>query len=211
MVVLGSGGHTAEMLLMLEDAKMAKWRKRSWVGSSGDGFSAGLAAEFEGRLEEKSGGEGNDAGVGGFEVVELPRARRVHQSILTTPLTSLVCLWSALKMLRKDAPDIILTNGPGTGVIVVLASFILRFFAIGNNSKTRCIYIESLARCKKLSLSGRLLKPLVDRFLVQWRELEDEKAEFRGCFALDAAVSVGMEGVEGEEVIDKSGWITFDL
>jgi beta-1,4-N-acetylglucosaminyltransferase len=209
MIVLGSGGHTAEMLLMLEDAKIQKWRRRSWVVSGGDAFSSGLAADFESKLSQNDGSE--KSGAGNFGVVELPRARRVHQSIFTAPITSIICLWSALKMLRTDAPDIILTNGPGTGVIVVLASLVLRFFAIGQSWKTRCIYIESLARCKKLSLSGRLLKPLVDRFLVQWKELEDGKAEFRGCFALDAAVGVGMESVEDEEVIDKSGWITYDL
>ena len=35
----------------------------------------------------------------------------------------------------------------------------------------RSIYIESWARVRTLSLSGRILKPLVDRFLVQWPQL----------------------------------------
>ena len=56
-----------------------------------------------------------------------------------------------------------------------------------------------------------LLKPVVDRFLGQWRELEGSRAEFRGCFALDAAANVGMKGVGDEGEVDKSGWITFDL
>ena len=208
MIVLGSGGHTAEMLLMLHEVGLAKWRKRSWVVSSGDGFSARLAGEFERDLLVDSGEEEN---CGRFEVVELPRARRVHQSIWTAPWTSLICLLAALKMLHRDAPDIILTNGPGTGVILVLASLILRFFGLAGSEKTRTVYVESLARCKTLSWSGRLLKPVVDRFLVQWRELEGSRAEFRGCFALDAAANVGMKGVGDEGEVDKSGWITFDL
>jgi beta-1,4-N-acetylglucosaminyltransferase len=202
MVVLGSGGHTAEMLLMLEKANLGRWQKRSWIVSSGDGFSARLAGEMEGRISQSQ--------KEGFEIVELPRARRVHQSILTAPWTSLLCLWAAIKILRSNEPDIILTNGPGTGVILVLASLILRFFAIGQCGKTRSIYVESLARCRKLSLSGRLLKPVVDRFLVQWPELEQGRAKFRGSFALDAAISVGLEGV-GEEVVDSGNWISYDL
>jgi beta-1,4-N-acetylglucosaminyltransferase len=197
------------MLLMLERAGLGRWRKRSWVVSSGDGFSAGLAGEFEEHLKEKAV-NGRGSGGRAFDIVELPRARRVHQSILTTPWTSLLCLCFAIKTLRKDAPDIILTNGPGTGVILILASLILRFFAVGNSSKTRTIYIESLARCKKLSLSGQLLKPVVDRFLVQWPELEEGRSMFRGCFALDAAVGVGVEGV-GEVVDEGKGWLTYDL
>ena len=41
--------------------------------------------------------------------------------------------------------------------------------------------------------------------------LEGSRAEFRGCFALDAAANVGMKGVGDEGEVDKSGWITFDL
>jgi beta-1,4-N-acetylglucosaminyltransferase len=33
------------------------------------------------------------------------------------------------------------------------------------------IYVESLARVKSLSLSGKLLLRVVDRFVVQWPEL----------------------------------------
>jgi len=44
------------------------------------------------------------------------------------------------------------------------------------------IYVESFARVKSLSLSGKLLRFLVDRFVVQWPTiLEDGKrGEHRG-------------------------------
>ena len=211
MVVLGSGGHTAEMLLMLQRAEvgMQRWARRTWVVSSGDGFSAGLAAEFEERLGRE--GAKDKIGEKRFDVVELPRARKVHQSLLTAPVTSLICLFAALKTLRSSPPDIILTNGPGTGVIIVLASLILRFVCLGNSWKMRCVYVESLARCKTLSLSGRLLKPVVDRVLVQWKELEDGRAEFKGCFALDAAMAVGLDGVKDDSAVDRRTWITYEL
>lgn len=32
----------------------------------------------------------------------------------------------------------------------------------------RLIYVESFARIRTLSLTGKLLRPLVDRFVVQW-------------------------------------------
>lgn len=202
MVVLGSGGHTAEMLLMLQTVGMGRWRKRTWVVSSGDGFSAGLAGDFEARLKGR---------YGGFGIVELPRARRVHQSLLTAPFSSLVCLWAAMKTVANDAPDVVLTNGPGTGVIVVLSSLILRFLGLAGSARTRCVYLESLARCRKLSLSGRLLRGVVDRFLVQWPELKSSNAEFRGCFALDAAIGVGIDEVEDVKELDEQQWICYDL
>jgi beta-1,4-N-acetylglucosaminyltransferase len=193
------------MLLMLQMVDMARWKKRSWIVSSGDGFSESMAGEFEARLLKEKEERGK------FEIVELSRARRVHQSLLTTPVTSLICLWAALKLLARDTPDVVLTNGPGTGVIVVLASFILRFFNLAGSGKTRCVYIESLARCKKLSLSGRLLNGFVDRFLVQCQELEKGRVEFKGCFALDAAVGVGMDGVDKRADLHKSEWISHEL
>ena len=86
-------------------------------------------------------------------------------------------------------PDLILVNGPGTAVIVVFASLILRFLALDRSAwarvrrPTRTIYIESWARVKKLSLSGRILAGTgaVDRMLVQWEPLKGKAgAEWMG-------------------------------
>ncbi|KAF2117592.1 oligosaccharide biosynthesis protein Alg14 like-domain-containing protein [Lophiotrema nucula] len=139
-----------------------------------------------------------------YDIATVPRARRIHQSILTTPFTSLLTLLSCFKPLltaqaihpdrppqdvyeasARDLPDLIITNGPATAVIVILASLALKFFDIrGANSRGKCkaIYTESFARVKTLSLSGKILLRLVDRFVVQWEELEGKggKAEFWG-------------------------------
>lgn len=164
LVVLGSGGHTSEMLNILGQMPLLQQDyNRSYVVSSGDAFSAGKAAEFEKRVG------GNDK----FEIVNVHRARRVHQSLATAPFSTLVCMWDCIAVLYKDPPDMILTNGPGTGVCVVLASILLRFFFFRTGSM-RTIYIESWARVKTLSLSGRILKFFVDRFVVQWPQLVRE-------------------------------------
>lgn len=183
--------------------------------SSGDGFSAERAREFEVGLEGCRVGKGGSAsastngsgdGVRGvkWDIVTVRRARRVHQGLLTTPISSLECLVDCLGVLcgrRREGgeksnintntntntatqsyayPDLILTNGPGTGVIMVLASLILLFLGIApiHDKKSekemgsmRTIYIESWARVKKLSLSGRILRFLASRVLVQWRGL----------------------------------------
>lgn len=223
-----------------------RFARRTWVVSSGDGFSAARAEEFEGELEvlrEKTGG-GNGTGdrKGGdtvnWDIVTVRRARRVHQSLLTTPVSAVGCLVDCLGVLRGTHrrekkkhkqgqgqgqghreeveykseydchyPDLILTNGPGTGVIMVLASLLLLFVGLApvrvnkhtststspspststntsietNAEETetqevgsmRSIYIESWARVKTLSLSGRILRFLAGRVLVQWRGVGD--------------------------------------
>ncbi|OCK81748.1 glycosyltransferase family 1 protein [Lepidopterella palustris CBS 459.81] len=208
LVVLGSGGHTAEMLALLRTLDPQKYTHRTYVVSSGDSFSAERAMEFEklvglkaagrerdGRVAGERGqgltGEGG-AGVGSYDIAIVPRARRIHQSLLSTPWSALRCLWSCFAVLRAPSaalslpkcsgaasiygyPDLILTNGPATAVIVILASLILRFFGVGGanaRDKMRTIYVESWARVTRLSLSGKLLVKVVDRFLVQWEGLE---------------------------------------
>ncbi|WOO86383.1 UDP-N-acetylglucosamine transferase subunit ALG14 [Vanrija pseudolonga] len=57
----------------------------------------------------------------------------------------------------------VLLNGPGTAVVLVAVA--RRILGL---SYTCIIYVESFARVKTLSLSGKLLRPFVDTFVVQW-------------------------------------------
>jgi len=222
LVILGSGGHTAEMLSLLRDLDCRKYTHRSYVVSSGDAFSIGKAQEFEEGLRRQAvqrvlngGGKTKvaklgDAGFyGSYDVSVVPRARRIHQSLLTTPLTALNCLWACVGVLRRpistvparansgtlrqsyiatreccNYPDLILANGPATSVMVILAALILRFLAFpGTKNKMRTIYVESWARVRRLSLSGKILLRVVDRFIVQWEGLVQAtggKAQYLG-------------------------------
>ena len=78
--------------------------------------------------------------------------------------------WSAV---RRHDPDVIVSTGAGLAV---------PFFMIGRLLGRRLVYVESLARSKSLSLSGRLVYPLADRFFVQWPQLARRyrKARFEG-------------------------------
>lgn len=80
-------------------------------------------------------------------------------------------------------PDVVVTNGPGSAVLMMMVVVGLRFLGL---AETRTIYVESFARVKRLSLSGRLLYWVVDRFLVQWPSLKERwpRAEYRGVLVL---------------------------
>jgi len=201
LVVLGSGGHTAEMLNMLSGVSdlAVKYTFRTYVVSSGDGFSARKAAEFEKGLQPGVKSDGKAGGAEGYEIVTVRRARKVHQSIFTTPWSAAWSLWDCIKVLRgrhpdqtagRAYPDLILSNGPGTGVCVITAAITLLFFGYSGRElprtsppgeevtfegagRMRTVFIESWARTRTYSLSGTLVSPLVDRFLVQWPRLVD--------------------------------------
>ncbi|KAL5346141.1 UDP-N-acetylglucosamine transferase subunit [Pseudogymnoascus australis] len=191
LIVLGSGGHTAEMLSMIRHLSPTRYIYRTYLVSSGDAFSTLKAIDFEQRLAgaEATPIEDHKPGVvrgRGFEILTVPRARRIHQPLYTAPLTSFLCLLSCLRFLLPThprralpgasgrvgtyiptSPDVILTNGPATGVLVLIAAFILRFFGVLRGEGPRCVYVESWARVAGLSLSGRIIEGLglAERFL----------------------------------------------
>jgi len=117
--------------------------------------------------------------------LEIPRARRVNQSFVTSIFTTIkslmVCLWLvtiepnlasrwATPQGSKTCADAILLNGPGSSVPIALSAFLSR--VITGKAEPRLIYVESLARVKRLSLTGILLLPFMDCFIVQWKVLQ---------------------------------------
>jgi beta-1,4-N-acetylglucosaminyltransferase len=191
VIVLGSGGHTAEMMSLLRGMDPRRWAHRTYVVSSGDNFSDGKARDIEARIQKKytrsaapSQKGTSDPLIGKWEVATVPRARKIHQPLYTAPITSLLSLIGSLSVLSRAAktsivapseyPDLIVTNGPATAVIVILASVILKFFGLAPRQKMKVIYVESWARVRTLSLSGKVLfrMGVCDEFVVQWEVLQ---------------------------------------
>ncbi|KAI4253264.1 MAG: hypothetical protein LQ352_003794 [Teloschistes flavicans] len=213
LIVLGSGGHTSEMLSILRNLDPYLYTHRSYVVSSGDDFSSSKAIEFETALQARCKGSQQNMALAPstYDINVIPRARKIHQPILTTPFSSLRCLFSCFAVLRAPCaqqpsryetsqddraqeisecpmytyPDLIIANGPATAVLVILACLLLRFFNVKDTQhRLRTIYVESWARVNSLSLSGRILMHggMVNRMIVQWDNLaRTNQGEFRGA------------------------------
>jgi UDP-N-acetylglucosamine:LPS N-acetylglucosamine transferase len=67
----------------------------------------------------------------------------------------------AVAVLRRHHPDVLLSTGGGLSVPL---------FMVGKLTGARLIYVESLTRVDRPSLSGMLVYFFVDRFFVQWPE-----------------------------------------
>ena len=184
---------------MLKNLDLKLYTHRSYIVSAGDKFSALKAQELEKSLQEKqirntplqNASKVQLEQSESYDIVTVPRARNIHQSLLTTPFSALRCLSACINVVRRPSiagtgltfPDLILTNGPGTGVCVITAAYLFRFLGVGGSSNTmRSIYVESWARVSSLSLSGKILIMFVDRFLVQWERLQGVggRAEYIG-------------------------------
>lgn len=195
LIVLGSGGHTAEMLHVCSRLNPLRYRPRVYVCAATDALSASAAERLEARWSAEksppnnvSGADDPDldgeqrpaqrpespANADDYSIVYIQRSRAVKQSYLSAVWTTARAFaGDALPLVWRFRPDLVLCNGPGTAVPLVVAAWLLR--AVRRlDGAARFVFVESFCRVRTVSLSGRLLAPLVDMFVVQWPDLATE-------------------------------------
>ena len=69
----------------------------------------------------------------------------------------------AWKILHRERPDLIISSGAAVAV---------PFFYLGKLFGAKTIYIEVFDRIDKPTLTGKLVYPVTDRFIVQWEEMK---------------------------------------
>lgn len=207
------GGHTSEAITLISSLDFSRYYPRTYIVSQGDVLSAKKASALEFSKASESPShhvskssfayehlrcqtdiwgslqyQGPDTKTP-FSLLTIPRARRVHQTFLTTPATALhslaTCLYYVtLSPVFSGEPfaDVLILNGPGTCCMLCAAVYVNRVRTTqlslirlrANNDafvihqllglrSPKIIYVESFARVRTLSLSGRLLRPFVDR------------------------------------------------
>ena len=67
----------------------------------------------------------------------------------------------AWKVLRKEKPDLIISAGAAVAV---------PFFYIGKLFGAKLVFIEIFDRIDKGTLTGKMVYPIADKFIVQWEE-----------------------------------------
>ncbi|KAL1838291.1 hypothetical protein VTJ49DRAFT_2831 [Mycothermus thermophilus] len=202
LYVLGSGGHTSEMLQTIK-RQFSPQRNlhRRYLITLGDHDSLRRLCEFEDLLLRSVP---DIPSQGTWDVVWVPRARRVHQPLWTAPFTCFhTAIWTVAALVQTPDlrrippsrggnnndpfryPHVIVTNGPGTGFIVCLVAHLLKLFYIVPQNRARMVYAESWARSRTLSLTGRLFlwTGLADMFCVQHRELERRYGAWGAVYA----------------------------
>ena len=69
----------------------------------------------------------------------------------------------AIKIIRKEKPKLIISSGAGVAV---------PFFYIGKIFGAKTIFIEVFDRIDKPTITGKLVYPVADIFIVQWEEMK---------------------------------------
>jgi len=131
-----------------------------------------FAASSGGHLEEITRLAGVKAGrecfliteTGVFETGFCERVYYVNQinrKQATFPFAFAGLFFKSLCILRRERADCVITAGALMGCVVAFAGKLMR---------KKVIYIESFARVDSPSLTGRLMYPVADLFIVQWEE-----------------------------------------
>ncbi len=69
----------------------------------------------------------------------------------------------AWRILRKENPDLIVSSGAAVAV---------PFFYLGKLFGIKTVYIEVFDRIDKPTMTGKLVYPITDRFVVEWEEMK---------------------------------------
>lgn len=164
-IVLGSGGHTTEMLKLLSATDLSKHDSLDFVVAETDPMSLQkvdqLAQSLPSHLTNR------------IRVTKIKRSRHVGQSYLTSIFTTLMAILYSFPLLIKLKPNFLLVNGPGTCIPICFVAFLLSLFRI--TPKCKIVFVESICRVKHLSLTGKLLYHfrVADVIFVQWKELNE--------------------------------------
>ena len=67
------------------------------------------------------------------------------------------------KVLRKERPDLIISSGAAVAV---------PFFYLGKLLGAKLIYIEVFDRIDKPTMTGKMVYPVTDQFVVEWEEMK---------------------------------------
>lgn len=69
----------------------------------------------------------------------------------------------AFKIIKNERPDLIISSGAAVAV---------PFFYVGKLFGAKTVYIEVFDRIDKPTLTGKLVYPITDLFIVQWEEMK---------------------------------------
>ena len=192
LIVLGSGGHTTEMMSLQSKLNPKIYSPIIHVIANTDHTSEERILNSSRNIKDVTTNTSADI------TYRIPRSREVGQSYFTSIFTTLHAFLYAFNIVWKVQPDLVLCNGPGTCLPIVIVAFImgkwkqnicscipLNYHKNENNTKktnvkssirsrTKIIFVESFCRVQHLSLTGKLLYPIVDRFVVHWDELHEK-------------------------------------
>ena len=81
------------------------------------------------------------------------------------PLLVLKVFMRCCGIIFRERPDVVISTGAAAGCLVCL---------LGKMLGARIVWIDSITNIDRMSLSGRIVRPIADLTLVQWPHLQQQ-------------------------------------
>lgn len=78
------------------------------------------------------------------------------------PIKTFGVMWKCLRIVLWEKPEVVLSTGAAVG-------FLMCFW--GKLSGAKVVWVDSIANARKLSMSGRMVRPFADLILSQWSDV----------------------------------------
>ncbi|KAL5207870.1 hypothetical protein ABZP36_032305 [Zizania latifolia] len=160
-----TGGHTAEMMNVVTALRKDRFTPRYYIAALSDNMSLQKAQVYEQSLVRVEADK--EETLENAQFMQIYHSREVGQSYITSIATTLLATLHAMWLIITIRPQVV--------------CFLFKVLGLGWSS---IFYIESIARVKKLSLSGLLLYKLriADPSIVQWLQLQQKypRANYAG-------------------------------
>ncbi len=91
------------------------------------------------------------------------------------PLKTFGVFCRCVKIVWTERPDAVISTGAAAGCILCF---------LGKLQGARVIWVDSITNVERLSLSGRMVRPIADMFFVQWPHLAEKYTRVQYAGAL---------------------------
>jgi len=142
LVVLGDGGHTAEIIRLIE--LLGPNYNYAYLITKADHIS-------EKKITIQS------------PVYHITRPRAKDERTWQIACNLAKSLWQATRLLCHIRPDVVIGSGPAVMVPVAL---------LHKLTGGKIIFVETASRITELSLTGKMMLKIADLFFVQWEQLQ---------------------------------------
>jgi len=98
--------------------------------------------------------------------ISLAKKEKVHFIVdpKRNPVKLIKNIIQSFSILRKEKPEVIISTGAGVAVPICY---------LGKLLGSKIIFIESFCRTQDPSVSGKLIYPISDLFIYQWKKLKE--------------------------------------
>lgn len=177
MIILGKGGHTAEMLYLAKNYDFTKFERVYVLFAKEDELSRPKMETYI------SSGKLN---IDKDKIVWMKcfQSRKNKEGAISSIKTILKSMIENFLVFLKNEEriDVIVSNGAGIGLCAIFPYFLLSILGVKNFAQI--IFIESFCRTRNLSMTGLILyyTRICDNFLVMWPKLSSKypRTEYYG-------------------------------